>query len=126
MKTLWLWHAAEESEHRSVAFDVYGAAGGTAAWRRRWMLTVTYFFLTDVMRQTVTNLSHDGQLWRWSTWKSGFKFLFGRSNGLIRYSFRPWLTYFKADFHPNQYGGELGERWLATHQDQFRPVGQSA
>ncbi len=126
LQTLWLWHAAEESEHRSVAFDVYRAAGGTNAWRRRWMFTVTFFFLTDVMRQTVTNLAHDGQLWRWNTWKNGYRFLMGRSHGLIRHSIRPWLKYFKADFHPNQYGGERGEQWLAQNQAQFKPVGQAA
>lgn len=126
LRTLWLWHAAEESEHRSVAFDVYRAAGGTNTWRRRWMLTVTFFFLTDVMRQTMTNLSRDGQLWRWSTWKSGYQFLLGRSHGLVRHSFRPWLTYFKADFHPNQSGGERGEQWLEQNQAHFKPVGQAA
>jgi uncharacterized protein len=126
LQTLWLWHASEESEHRSVAFDAYQAAGGSNAWRRRWMLTVTFFFLTDVMRQTVANLAHDGQLWRWSTWKSGYQFLLGRSHGLLRHSFRPWLTYFKADFHPEQYGGERGEQWLIENQAQFKPVGSAA
>jgi predicted metal-dependent hydrolase len=28
MHTLWSWHAAEETEHKSVAIDVYRAAGG--------------------------------------------------------------------------------------------------
>src|SRR5207253_4938827 len=27
LKTLWLWHSAEESEHKSIAFDVYVALG---------------------------------------------------------------------------------------------------
>ena len=28
LRTMWLWHSAEESEHRSTAFDVYRALGG--------------------------------------------------------------------------------------------------
>jgi len=28
LKTLWLWHSAEESEHKSTAFDLYKALGG--------------------------------------------------------------------------------------------------
>jgi len=44
LQTLWLWHASEETEHRSVSFDIYLAMGGNEAWRRRWMITVTVFF----------------------------------------------------------------------------------
>ena len=33
LKTLWLWHSAEESEHKSTAFDLYKALGGNEQWR---------------------------------------------------------------------------------------------
>ena len=33
LQTLWLWHSAEESEHRSTAFDIYKAMGGSEEWR---------------------------------------------------------------------------------------------
>ncbi|MBC7548061.1 MAG: metal-dependent hydrolase [Polaromonas sp.] len=38
LQTLWRWHAAEESEHRAVAFDLYTALNGSYAWRIRWYL----------------------------------------------------------------------------------------
>lgn len=122
LTTMWLWHASEESEHRSVAFDLYRALGGSELWRRRWMRLVSFHFVTDVMRQTIRNLHHDGELWRWRTWRSGASFLFGR-DGVVRRSFGRWRAYFRSDFHPARHGGELGVQWLAAHGDAFRPVG---
>lgn len=122
LKTLWLWHASEESEHRSTAFDVYRAVKGNEAWRLRWMRMTVVFFLTDLMRQVLSNLAHDRQLWRLGTWRSGYDFLFGKSHGLLRHVYRPWRLYFKADFHPTQYGGDRSEHWLAENQTAFAPV----
>src|SRR5690349_18834724 len=33
LATLWLWHSAEESEHKCTAFDLYVALGGNQEWR---------------------------------------------------------------------------------------------
>ncbi|HEY8356553.1 MAG TPA: metal-dependent hydrolase, partial [Ramlibacter sp.] len=88
LKTLWLWHSAEESEHKTTAFDLYQALGGSHAWRLTWMRRVTVFFLTDVLRQTVRNLHEDGTLWKWSTFKSGASFLLGK-RGLLRLTYKP-------------------------------------
>lgn len=122
LRTLWLWHASEEAEHRSTAFDVYKALEGSELARIRWMRITTFYFLSDVLRQTVRNLAHDGQLWRWRTVRSAWQFLLGREHGLLRKCYRPWREYFRADFHPNQQGGELGPRWLDAHRDAYRPV----
>lgn len=122
LKTLWLWHSAEETEHCSTAFDVYRAMGGNEAWRRRWFRGVTLFFVTDVMRQTVRNLNHEGQLWRWATWRSGASFLFG-SNGLVRKTFGPWRAYFRSDFHPSQQDAVRSQQWLRENEAQYRVVG---
>ena len=70
LRTLWLWHSAEESEHRNTAFDVHQAAGGSHPWRIRTFRYVTVVFLTDVLRQTLSNLWHDGSLFKLSTWRS--------------------------------------------------------
>ena len=125
LQTLWLWHSAEESEHKCTAFDLYQALGGSHAWRVTWMRRVTLIFLTDTLRQTAANLRRDGSLWRWSTWRSAGRHLLGR-DGLLRVSFAPWRAYFRPDFHPAQQHSDLSERWLQAHADLLAPVGASS
>lgn len=122
LATLWLWHSAEESEHKSTAFDLYQALGGNHAWRIAWFRRVTMIFLADTVRQTVSNLRQDGTLWTWSTWTSAASCLFGK-RGLVRQTVRPWKDYLRRDFHPAQHDSAASRRWLQDHQDQFVPVG---
>ena len=124
LKTLWLWHSAEESEHRSVAFDVYRALGGNELWRKRWFRLVTWFLITDLLRQTVHHLRRDGQLWRRATWRSAWRLLFG-ATGLVRDLLPAWRAYFAADFHPAQDDDAASRAWLNAHQDAYRVVGQA-
>ncbi|HEY9094426.1 MAG TPA: metal-dependent hydrolase [Hydrogenophaga sp.] len=121
LKTLWLWHSAEEAEHKSTAFDLYRALGGDLTWRTRWMRRVTWVFLLDVFRQTADNLRRDGTLWRWSTWRSAWRHMLGR-DGLLRQSYPAWRRYFHADFHPNQESSELSARWLQDNQGKYKVV----
>jgi predicted metal-dependent hydrolase len=122
LKTLWLWHSAEEAEHKSTAFDLYQALGGSYEWRIKWFRRITIIFLTDTLRQTVSNLRRDGTLWKWSTWASGASYLFGR-RGLIRNTYRPWRDYLRKDFHPTQQESDLSRRWLAENASAFTAVG---
>jgi uncharacterized protein len=125
LAALWLWHASEESEHRSTAFDLYRALGGNELWRRRLFRTVTVYFLADLARQTLDNLWRDGSFWRASSWASGWRFVFGRG-GLVRSLAAPWRRYLREDFHPSQQDDSKARRWLAEHASVWQPVGQSA
>lgn len=125
LRTLWLWHSAEESEHKSTAFDVYRALGGNEVWRKTWMRRVTLIFLGDTLRQTALNLRMRGLLWRWSTWRSAWRHLLA-SDGLLRHSFGPWRRYFRADFHPTEQDDRLSREWLAHNTAMFREVGHTA
>lgn len=122
LKTMWLWHSAEESEHKSTAFDLYKATGGSEEWRLKWFRRITIVFLADTLRQTVNNLRRDGTLWKWSTWKSAASYLFGK-RGLIRETYGPWRDYKRSDFHPSQHDASLSERWLRDNGDQYSLVG---
>ena len=121
LATLWLWHACEETEHRSTAFDLYRALGGNEPWRRRLFRMVSLYFTVDVLRQTVNNLWHDGTLFRWSTWRSGARFLFGR-HGLLRSIVGPWRRYLREDFHPRQQDASKAEAWLREHAQAWQPL----
>lgn len=125
MATLWRWHAAEETEHKAVAFDVYQAIGGNYAWRIRWYLYVLVLFTFDTARQTTLNLWHDGSLFKPSTWWSAAKFLVG-NHGFIWRCTMPLLAYFKRDFHPNDdpFGDnqQLAANWLEAHASNWRAV----
>jgi uncharacterized protein len=129
MATVWRWHAAEETEHRAVAFDLYQATGGNYAWRIRWYLYVLVLFALDAARQTVLNLWHDGTLFKLGTWWSAAKFFWGH-NGAIWRCTGPLLTYFKRDFHPDheahaapeQQAQALAQRWLKDNASSYRVV----
>lgn len=122
LATFWQWHAAEECEHKCVAFDVYRALGGDERWRRRWFRRVTLMFAIDATRQTLSNLARAGTLWRVATWRSAARELFG-AHGLVRATFTPWRRYFAATFHPSQQDSSESERWLAAHRDRYEAVG---
>ncbi len=125
LTTLWLWHSAEESEHKSTAFDLYQALGGNHEWRVTWFRRVTIVFLGDTLRQTIANLQRVGTLWKWSTWKSAASYLFGK-RGLVRETWRPWREYKRRDFHPSQLDNELSRRWLAGNRERYSLVGAPA
>lgn len=125
LQTLWLWHSAEESEHRSTAYDVYQAISGDHRWRIRVFRYITVTFLADVARQTVRNLWHDGSFFKWSTWKSGARLLFAR-DGMIRGNVGLWRDYLSPGFHPSQHDASRSRQWLLENSAQFSVVGQAA
>ncbi|MEO7152939.1 MAG: metal-dependent hydrolase [Burkholderiaceae bacterium] len=122
LATLWLWHSAEESEHRATAFDLYVALGGDHAWRVRWLRLVTRQFVVDLARQTLRNLWDDGALFDGRTWRSAVRFLFGR-DGLVTVTRPAWRAYLAPDFHPHQQPAERSAQWLREHAAQYAVVG---
>ena len=101
MAKLWKWHAVEEMEHKSVAFDVYRAIGGTEKMRRAAMRRSTFFLTWDILHGVRHILSRDGKLWNLKVWASGLVFLFGRE-GVLRGTLKPYRDFFREDFHPWQ------------------------
>lgn len=123
LRTLWSWHAAEETEHKGVAFDVYQAAGG-GYWRRvLWFVETSRAFWFDVLRQTLHNLRQDGELYRARTWLSATRTWFGR-RGLAWHMLGPSLRYLSPSFHPWQHDNRsLVKAWLDSNSSAYRAVG---
>lgn len=124
LRLLWNWHAVEETEHKSVAFDVYRAIGGGYLRRAAWYLHVSLLFWLDTHRQTMYNLRRDGSLWRAGTWASAASMWFGRA-GLAWHLFKPCLRYLKPSFHPWQHDNRaLAAMWLSSNKSAYRAVGK--
>ncbi|WP_038490172.1 metal-dependent hydrolase [Collimonas arenae] len=122
LRTLWTWHAVEETEHKAVAFDLYLTLGGSYKTRVRWYMFAMTRFTIMATRQTVNNLWHDRTLFKPSTWLDAASFFFG-SHGLFWLSFMPLLGYLKRDFHPWQHDNRaLAEQWLRANADRYSIV----
>lgn len=97
---LWLWHAIEESEHKSVAFDAYQATFADLKVRRQTMLSLTPGFLSMIATATTQLFWQDrrNSLPRIRDNLRGATML-----GKMLITLVPeYLDYFKADFHPAQ------------------------
>jgi len=96
---LWEWHAKEEVEHKSVAFDVYNQVSGDSKFRQTMMVKKSLGLFSTAFFIALRMLKHDKQLWKWNTFKSILAFFFHR-NGLVRGNFRRYNMFFKQNFHP--------------------------
>ncbi len=122
MRTLWQWHAAEESEHKAVAMDTYNAVGGSYLMRGSIFLLISIEFNIWVAIQTGKMLRRDGVLFKWSTTRSALGFWFGR-DGVAWHTLPHWLAYFKPRFHPWQHDNlALLERWRQQNAQNYRAL----
>ncbi|MGH7822796.1 MAG: metal-dependent hydrolase, partial [Candidatus Binatia bacterium] len=120
LSAVWRWHAIEETEHKAVAFDVYREAVGEdrgAYFRRvRVMLFVTITFWFQVFLCHFRLVRADGGVAEVGGWWRLFRFLWLRP-GAMRKIVRPWLQYFRRDFHPWQHdNSELVASWRSAYE----------
>ena len=100
MADLWQWHAIEETEHKSVAYDVFLAIGGDRKLLRQVMRIVRLRFPSNVFWSIVHMRRMEGKpVLSLPFWREGYMFLFGR-NGVIREVAKDFRLFFRDDFHP--------------------------
>ena len=101
---LWRWHAAEEIEHKGVAYDTWLHATRDWPRRKRWklkakvMLYVTRNFVVDRTRGTLELMRQDGvtglRAWRLLIWHMWVR------PGMFSKIAGAWFKFFLPRFHP--------------------------
>jgi predicted metal-dependent hydrolase len=113
MAALWRWHAAEENEHKAVAYDVYRQTGGGYIERAVAMIFATVIFWAKVFEHQVRLMWADGVLFSPREWYGLFRFLFIDPGGITTL-FGPYLEYYRPSFHPWQFDNRgLLDAWKA-------------
>jgi predicted metal-dependent hydrolase len=101
MRELWRWHAAEEMEHKSVAFDVFKAVGGPESLRVSVMKRASFFITLELTRAVFYILRKDGRLFNFNLWRTGIADLFGKQ-GAFSGGGAPYKEFYVEGFHPWQ------------------------
>jgi predicted metal-dependent hydrolase len=113
VRSMLLWHALEESEHRAVAFDVFRAAGGSERLRIRAMRIMSTIFLVGTVLFTVESLLRDRATYNPRRLAHSLAEL-RHSPFLARKVWHRLGTYNVEGFHPDDIDNtELLERWRA-------------
>ena len=115
MKTMWLWHAIEENEHKAVAYDVFEGVFGKGIKSyllRTGSLVAAMAILFCVQSYFVFRLlKQDKQLNR-AALKDIYTYAYSPSKGIITGMAREMIMYFKPGFHPNHHDTDtLLETW---------------
>lgn len=121
MYLMMLWHAAEELEHKSVAFDVLQEVDDSYALRMTGMALVSFLLYFYSFAGMAYFIYRDDR----RTWKNalGKIFDFGK-NYLTKpkgaAGWKLWLDYFKPGFHPDDHDNyNLAEEFFAMHKEFF-------
>ena len=104
VRDMWRWHAAEEIEHKGVAYDTWLHATRDWSGWKRWkvrslvMISVTARFFKNRWTDSLELLKQD-DITGWKAKWGLLKYL-TVSPGVVRRIFPAWLAYFKPGFHP--------------------------
>ncbi len=100
MKNLLLWHAAEEIEHKAVAYDVYDELVGNYPLRIGGMLYASIVLGTYTLMGHALFLALDQNI-QWREILSQTERFGNRAKPLFEGIFKNVFSYFQIDFHPD-------------------------
>ncbi|HEY3636958.1 MAG TPA: metal-dependent hydrolase [Rhizomicrobium sp.] len=104
IRRLWCWHAGEEIEHKSVAFDTFMLATSSLSAPARWWLrsrvmVASTWYLFDFMFRGVADLFRQDGIASFRTWLRFLYFAFV-SPGVIRRVLLAYYRWYVPGFHP--------------------------
>lgn len=102
IRSLLLWHAFEECEHKAVAFDVFRANGGTERMRKAGMVLIQATFLPEVIIQTARSLAFDRAAYNPVRLVRSLRDL-RRSPLFDRAAMYRYGSYYRTNFHPDHW-----------------------
>jgi predicted metal-dependent hydrolase len=115
VRSLLLWHALEESEHKAVAFDVYRHVGGGERLRRLMMKLTTVSFVSALVLATTVSIVKDREARRHPVQLARSLSGLRRSPFVDREALRRVRDYNRPGFHPDDNdASELLERWRSA------------
>ncbi len=103
VRSMFLWHALEESEHKAVAFDVYREIGGSDRLRILTMYLINAAFVVEVSAWTAVSLLTDRDTRRHPISLLRSLWRLRRSPFLTRDALIQVLDYTRQDFHPDDH-----------------------
>jgi predicted metal-dependent hydrolase len=125
MRLIWHWHAAEETEHKAVCFDLYKQVGGS------WLMRVSAFLQVSINFILIFSCLYCSMLWRDGSFRvkrlpktlyQSARFFWGRK-GVGWYVLVHGLKYLSPHFHPwQQNNKDLLQAWLAENDHHLKKV----
>lgn len=120
IRTMLIWHAVEEIEHKAVAFDVYRLKVNNERLRKRVMFISIIGLFSRIAYYQYLLLRADRHWPSLREWADAARFFWGK-RGILRDNLRSMRLFFRDGFHPwdiDQH--ELIDGW----QERFPEVAQ--
>ena len=102
VKQLWMWHALEEVEHKSVAFDVYKEQVSNEWIRKSEMFLNTFTFIGFYAYHYFQIKRKTNDKTDWKSMIDGWKWLLGVEKGLLPNILSQYFEFYSSSFHPDQ------------------------